>query len=83
MPKLQVGRMLIWQNDKSMKCQVDKMASWQNGKLTKWQVDKMASWQNVKLTKCQVVGNCDSFVKRKISVINETKQDEISLKSKV
>ncbi len=29
------------------------------------------------------VGNCDSFVKRKILVINETKRDEILLKPKV
>ncbi len=29
------------------------------------------------------VGNCDSFMKRKNSVINETKRDEISLKPKV
>ncbi len=29
------------------------------------------------------LGNCDSFMKRKISVINETKLDEISLKPKV
>ncbi len=29
------------------------------------------------------LGNCDIFMKRKISVINETKQDEILLKLKV
>ncbi len=31
----------------------------------------------------KLLGNCDSFVKQKISVINETKRDEISLKPKV
>ena len=31
----------------------------------------------------KLIGNCDSFVKQKISVINETKRDKISLKPKV
>jgi len=30
-----------------------------------------------------ILGNCDSFVKRKISVINETKRDKVLLKPKV
>ncbi len=37
----------------------------------------------VKFTHSFFVGNCDIFVKRKISVINKTKQDEILSKPKV
>jgi hypothetical protein len=44
--------MVIWQNDKLIKCQVDKMASWQNVKLTKCQEDKMTRRQNGWLVEC-------------------------------